>query len=149
MKAVKWVFLVIGTVVLAGCIYLLAVAVLPGFEVPDQPLQEAKRVIQMPREAPSTSRKEASFDVKGTEIGAWLYLPRDVSEPCPCIVMASGLGGTKDMGEGCALRFQGAGFAVLAFDYRYFGQSKGEPRQLIWIPYQLEDWAAAVAYARG
>jgi len=38
--------------------------------------------------------------------------------------------------------------AVLAFDFRYLGASGGEPRQLIWIPYQLEDYAAAVEYAR-
>ncbi|UCD38750.1 MAG: alpha/beta hydrolase, partial [Fidelibacterota bacterium] len=39
--------------------------------------------------------------------------------------------------------------AVLAFDFRYLGASGGEPRQLIWISYQQEDYAAAVAYARG
>ncbi len=47
-----------------------------------------------------------------------------------------------------AARFQDAGFAVLAFDYRFWGDSGGEPRGLIWIPHQLEDYAAAVAYAR-
>jgi uncharacterized protein len=62
--------------------------------------------------------------------------------------MASGLGGTKDMGEAYARRFREAGYEVLAFDYRYLGQSKGEPRQLIWIPDQLEDWSAAVDYAK-
>ena len=75
------------------------------------------------------------FTVKGTEIRAWLYVPQGVSERLPCIIMASGLGGTKDMGESYALRFQEAGFAVLSFDYRHFGESKGEPRQLICIPY--------------
>jgi uncharacterized protein len=54
-----------------------------------------------------------------------------------------------DMGlEPYAGRFQDAGFAVLIFDYRYFGKSGGTPRQLIWIPSQLEDWSAAVAFAR-
>lgn len=41
------------------------------------------------------------------------------------------------------------GFAALAFDYRHFGESEGEPRQLVWIPYQLEDDAAAIEHARG
>jgi pimeloyl-ACP methyl ester carboxylesterase len=64
--------------------------------------------------------------------------------------MAHGLGGTKEAGlEPYAARFCDAGFAVLAFDYRHFGASDGEPRQLAWIPYQLEDYAAAVQYARG
>lgn len=149
MKILKWVLLSIGSIVTVVCLYFVAVAIFPGFKVPDQPLVKVNRAVQMPPEEPSISRKEVSFNVKGSEIRAWLYVPRGVSERLPCIVMASGLGGTKDMGEGYALRFQEAGFAVLAFDYRHFGQSKGEPRQLIWIPYQLEDWAAAVEYVRG
>ena len=47
-----------------------------------------------------------------------------------------------------AERFALAGFVVLVFDYRHFGASQGEPRQLLDIDKQLEDWAAAVAYAR-
>jgi fermentation-respiration switch protein FrsA (DUF1100 family) len=50
--------------------------------------------------------------------------------------------------EDYAIRFQEAGFASLLFDYRHFGGSEGEPRQLIWIPHQLEDWEAAINYAR-
>jgi pimeloyl-ACP methyl ester carboxylesterase len=37
---------------------------------------------------------------------------------------------------------------VLVFDYRNFGDSDGEPRQLVSIPGQLEDWKAAIAFAR-
>jgi acetyl esterase/lipase len=47
-----------------------------------------------------------------------------------------------------AVRFRDQGFAVLAFDYRILGESGGEPRQLIWIPSQLEDYAAAIEYVR-
>src|SRR5215831_12139521 len=36
----------------------------------------------------------------------------------------------------------------LVFDYRNFGASEGEPRQLLDIGMQLADWAAAVAHAR-
>ncbi|MEA3336177.1 MAG: alpha/beta fold hydrolase [Chloroflexota bacterium] len=72
-----------------------------------------------------------------------------ITAPVPCIVMAHGLGGTKAMGlDRYETRFQAAGFAVLAFDYRFWGESAGEPRGLIWIPHQLEDYAAAVRYAR-
>jgi pimeloyl-ACP methyl ester carboxylesterase len=64
--------------------------------------------------------------------------------------MGNGFGGTKDMlEEQYAVPYREAGFAVLAFDYRHVGESDGEPRQLLWIPYQLEDYAGAVAYARG
>jgi len=68
-------------------------------------------------------------------LSAWLYLPLHQPAPFPCIIMGNGLGGTKDTGlEPYAIRFQNAGFAVLVFDYRYFGESEGTPRQLIWIP---------------
>jgi fermentation-respiration switch protein FrsA (DUF1100 family) len=88
--------------------------------------------------------------VDGTALSAWFYLPEGSSAPAPCIVMGHGFGGTKDAGLArYASRFREAGFAVLAFDYRFFGESAGEPRQLYWVPHQLEDWAAAVAYARG
>jgi pimeloyl-ACP methyl ester carboxylesterase len=149
MKIVKRILLGIATVVVAACLYLVAVAVLPGFEVPQQPLRKTAQADQVLHESPTIPRKDVSFDVKGTVLNAWLYLPLDISARVPCIVMASGLGGTKDMGlDEYERRFQDAGFAVLVFDYRYFGQSEGEPRQLIWIPHQLEDWAAAIEYAR-
>ncbi|VWB44967.1 alpha/beta hydrolase [Burkholderia lata] len=70
--------------------------------------------------------------------------------PFPVIVMAHGLGGTKEMRlSAFAERFVAAGYACLVFDYRYFGTSEGEPRQLLDIKCQLEDWKAAVAYVRG
>jgi pimeloyl-ACP methyl ester carboxylesterase len=37
---------------------------------------------------------------------------------------------------------------VLAFDYRRLGESGGHPRQIVRIPEQLDDWRAALAYAR-
>jgi dienelactone hydrolase len=149
MKVLKWVLLSIGAVIAAVCVYLVSVAILPDFEVPEQPLKKTGQGLLVPHKIPSVSKKEVSFTVNATEIRAWLYVPQGVSGRLPCIVMASGLGGTKEMGESYAVRFQGAGFVVLAFDYRCFGESKGEPRQLIWVPYQLEDWMAAVEYVRG
>ena len=47
-----------------------------------------------------------------------------------------------------AERFAAEGYAGLAFDYRYFGESGGEPRQLLSVKRQLEDWRAAIAYAQ-
>jgi fermentation-respiration switch protein FrsA (DUF1100 family) len=67
----------------------------------------------------------------------------------PCVVLANGLGGTVDSGLlPFAERFAAAGVDALAFDYRHFGASDGEPRQLLSIPRQLEDYAAAIAFAR-
>jgi uncharacterized protein len=67
----------------------------------------------------------------------------------PCVVLGHGLGGTVDSGLlPFAERFAAAGLDALAFDYRHFGASDGEPRQLLSAPLQLEDYAAAIAYAR-
>src|ERR1700737_4146534 len=49
----------------------------------------------------------------------------------------------KSGGLNCA-----AGLAALVFDYRHFGASEGEPRQLLDIKLQLADWTAAIAFAR-
>lgn len=67
----------------------------------------------------------------------------------PCVVMAHGFGGTRDAGlEPYARRFAAAGMHVLVFDYRHFGVSDGKPRQLLSIRRQLNDWTAAIAFAR-
>ncbi|HMD52007.1 MAG TPA: alpha/beta hydrolase, partial [Solirubrobacteraceae bacterium] len=67
----------------------------------------------------------------------------------PCVVMAHGFTGTMDSGlMPFAERFAEAGLDALVFDYRHFGQSDGEPRQLLSIRSQLEDYAAAIAFAR-
>ena len=79
----------------------------------------------------------------------WLYLPSHADGAAPCVVMAHGTTGTRDFGlPSYAARFAGAGLAVLAFDYRHFGASEGEPRQLIDVGRQLEDLRAAVSFAR-
>ena len=95
-------------------------------------------------------RSDVAFTVGGVAIAAWWYHPQaPATTPVPCIVMAHGLGGTRDAGlEPYAEAFAEAGFAVLLFDYRHFGASDGEPRQLLSIHRQLADWQAAINYAR-
>ncbi len=145
-----YVGIALGLVIGVFALYLLIVAVMPGFSVPAQPLRGGERSDEGRQVEGAQPRKEVSFQSKGTSLHAWLYLPEPRPHPVPCIVMAHGLGGTKDAGlVAYATRFRDAGFAVLAFDYRHFGASDGEPRQLVWIPYQLEDYVAAVGYARG
>jgi fermentation-respiration switch protein FrsA (DUF1100 family) len=146
MIVLQIIGIIIGIIVL----YLLIVTFSPGFSVPEQRLGKVKQMTNDVHAKPSQSRKDVSFKVKGMSISAWLYVPEDLSSPVPCIIMGHGFGGTKDMiMESYALRYQEAGFAVLAFDYRHFGESEGEPRQLLLISYQLEDYTAAIAYARG
>jgi fermentation-respiration switch protein FrsA (DUF1100 family) len=47
-----------------------------------------------------------------------------------------------------AERFARAGYAAFVFDYRGWGDSAGEPRRVLSIPAQHEDWRAAIASAR-
>jgi len=91
---------------------------------------------------------DVHFASGGMRCSAWLYRPLGAG-PFPIIVMAHGLGGTKQMRlPAFAERFVAAGYACLVFDYRHFGDSEGAPRQLLDIGRQLEDWKAAIAYAR-
>ncbi len=95
------------------------------------------------------TREDLTFDVAGTPIAAWLYRPGAAADgDVPCVVMAHGFSGTRRDGlEPYAERFADAGFGVLLFDYRGFGDSGGEPRQVISIAGQQEDYRAAIRAA--
>jgi uncharacterized protein len=85
----------------------------------------------------------------GEACAATLYRPDGATDAVPCVVM--GAGGTLTQRDGIpdyAARFAAAGFAALSFDYRHWGASDGEPRRLLSVSRQLEDWRAAVSYAR-
>jgi len=65
------------------------------------------------------------------------------------VVLANGFAFTREARlDAYAAGFVAAGFAALVFDYRHFGASEGQPRQLMDIKRQLADWRAAIAYAR-
>lgn len=150
MEIVTVIFQGISVIIVLFVLELAIVAFVPGFSVPKQRLINPQQEIKAVDTKPPSSKKDVSFQVKGTSISAWLYLPENVPAQVACIIMGHGFGGTRDMGlESYAVRYQEAGFAVLLFDYRHFGESGGEPRHLIWIPHQLEDWSAAIKYARG
>jgi fermentation-respiration switch protein FrsA (DUF1100 family) len=99
-------------------------------------------------------RRDVTFRSGDADIAAWLYEPRggtaEAAPGRPGIVLGHGLGAIKEMGlEPYAAHFADAGYVALAFDYRHFGASGGQPRQLLDIDRQLQDWASAVAYVRG
>jgi uncharacterized protein len=97
-----------------------------------------------------SQREDVEFRSSGAVCRGWLYSPAEASPKPPCIVMAPGLGGTRTTGlEPYARRFAEAGLGVLLFDYRHFGASDGEPRQLFSVGRQLQDWASAIAFTRG
>jgi dienelactone hydrolase len=96
-----------------------------------------------------TEREDLSFASGGETCAAWLYRPDGVAGPAPCVVMAHGFSATRgDRLPAYAERFAAAGMAVLLFDYRHFGDSTGEPRQLLDIGRQQADYRAAIAFAR-
>jgi dienelactone hydrolase len=66
------------------------------------------------------------------------------------VVLGHGLSAVHDQRlTAYAERFADAGLAALVFDYRHFGSSGGEPRQLFDIKSQLADWRTALEHARG
>jgi dienelactone hydrolase len=101
------------------------------------------------RFARTPTREDVLFNSDGERCAAWLYRAAGADET-PCVVLAHGWTGIREQRLGAyAERFAEAGMTALVFDYRHFGASGGEPRQLMDIGRQLADWAAAVRYARG
>ncbi len=93
-------------------------------------------------------RQDLSFPSGIDTCAAWLYPSLSESRPAPIVVMAQGLSGTRRDGLGSfAERFAAAGIAALVFDHRGFGDSGGQP-DLFHPALQLEDWRAAIAFAR-
>lgn len=94
-------------------------------------------------------RIDSDFVSGGLRCSAWLFLPEGRERP-PVIVMAHGLSGQKDFGlQNYAGYFASHGMAALVFDYRNYGGSEGEPRNLVNPWRQLDDWKAAISHARG
>jgi len=95
-----------------------------------------------------TERTDIEFRSDGLACRGWHFRPSREGK-APCVILAHGFCGVKEMRlDAYAERFAGAGVHALVFDYRHFGASDGEPRQLLDIPKQLEDWRAAVRHAR-
>jgi pimeloyl-ACP methyl ester carboxylesterase len=96
------------------------------------------------------TRADVRFRSGDAECAGWLYRPEAGDGDVACVVLAHGFGGVKEARlDAYAERFAAAGHAALVFDYRYHGDSGGEPRLLIDIGRQREDWRNAIAYARG
>jgi len=93
-------------------------------------------------------RRDVEFSSAGERCAGWLYEP-EREGPHPCVVLGHGFAATREARLwAVAERFAAAGMAALAFDYRHFGDSEGEPRQLLDVGRQLDDWRAAIAYTR-
>lgn len=92
---------------------------------------------------------EVRFTSQGVECAARLYRPAIIGRAAPVVVLAHGFGGVRALRlDAYAERFAAAGYVVVGFDYRGFGDSDGQPRQVLDVTMQLDDWRAALAFAR-
>lgn len=90
-------------------------------------------------------REKVRFPSGDTTLAAWHYPGTNGG----AVIMAGGTAVTKEPGtDRFARRFNDAGFTVLAFDFRHFGESGGRPRQVVRIGAQHADWQAAIDFAR-
>ncbi|HEY2883460.1 MAG TPA: CocE/NonD family hydrolase, partial [Pirellulales bacterium] len=97
--------------------------------------------------SPASEFETLYFPSQGTECEAWLMRPSSTGD-VPLVIMAHGFAAEKRFGLlDYARKFVRRGLAVLMFDYRHFGGSGGEPRNLISVARQREDWQAAVDFA--
>ena len=89
---------------------------------------------------PCPACADVSFASGGLRCAGRLYLPANRVRRAPCVVMPHGTTATMDFGlRRYAQRFADARLAVLMFDYRHFGLSEGEPRQLVDTRRQVAD----------
>jgi hypothetical protein len=96
-------------------------------------------------------QRRTSFESKGLKCSVTFYTPDQVAsgDRYPAIVMAHGIGLTKEMGlPQFAEFFVQAGFVVSLFDYRYLGASEGEPRGQIIPAEQHEDFRNAITWTQ-
>jgi pimeloyl-ACP methyl ester carboxylesterase len=92
----------------------------------------------------SVQREKVRFRSGDTECAAWHYPGSNGA----CVIMAGGFAVPKEPATDLfATRFHEAGFTVLAFDYRRVGESGGEPRLVLPIGDQIDDWEAALEFA--
>jgi alpha-beta hydrolase superfamily lysophospholipase len=82
-------------------------------------------------------REKVSFASGTVPVGGYLFRPEPQAGTdgrMPTVVLAHGFSGTMDRLVPYAERFADGGIAALVFDYRSFGESGGEPRQVVDIP---------------
>lgn len=95
------------------------------------------------------TKKNIEFNSSGLKCRGWIYIPDNISKgsKLPAIVMAHGMAAVKEMGlNGYAELFAKAGFIILVFDYRFWGESDGEPRNQIFPLEMVADYRNAITW---
>jgi cephalosporin-C deacetylase-like acetyl esterase len=94
-------------------------------------------------------RKDIEFNADGVTLRGWFYKPKKGKGPFPCVVMAHGFSGVKEMSlDKFAEVFSAAGMCVLVYDNRCLGASDGEPRAEIDPTWQRRDYRSAITFAQ-
>lgn len=97
-------------------------------------------------------REETEFSSNGIRCAATLFRPMAAApDPLvrPVVVMAHGFGAPRAHRlYAYAEVFARGGYIVVVFDYRFWGDSDGWPRNVLSIPDQLDDWRRAIEFAR-
>jgi uncharacterized protein len=87
------------------------------------------------------------FISEGVECAGTLYLPPDHAAPAPGLVMGNGFANVRQMYlPEYAQAFAATGLAVLTIDYRFLGESGGQPRQQVLPNAQCEDLRNALTW---
>ncbi|MBI9049708.1 MAG: alpha/beta fold hydrolase [Anaerolineaceae bacterium] len=134
---------ILGSLIGLIILYLIVIIFFPVMKVAPQPMKTSTTK----KEAPE-NREDIEYYVDDIMVSGWYYTPTKNANHA-CVIFSHGLCGTKDMElEKYAIKFTNEGYAVLLYDYRYFGESGGEPRQLFGGTYQYDDLKGAIKYAR-
>jgi uncharacterized protein len=87
------------------------------------------------------------FASDGLDCVADLLLPETgPGGPRPTVILGRGFGGVREGNRREAEFFRAAGFVVLSIDYRWFGDSEGEPRGRLRPLDQVEDFRNAITF---
>lgn len=94
------------------------------------------------------NHQKVTFETQyGLTLAADLYTPKDVEGKLPAIAVCGPFGASKEQSSGLyAMRMAERGFAALAFDPSYTGESSGEPRRTASPDINTEDFMAAVDF---
>lgn len=94
------------------------------------------------------TRQKVTFKNRyGIELTGDLYLPKNNTEPLAALAISGPFGAVKEQSSGLyANQMAERGFAALAFDPSYTGESGGEPRNIASSDINTEDFSAAVDF---
>jgi cephalosporin-C deacetylase-like acetyl esterase len=94
-------------------------------------------------------RRNIEFNADGIKLRGWFYKPDKGKGPFPCVILAHGFSGVKEMTlDKFAEAFCDAGLSALVYDNRNLGASDGKPRGEIDPTWQRRDYRTAITYAQ-